>query len=138
MRITQAELVAKLQELVEEKGSDFLYQNPYGIPLGDQGGCLYVHHNSEEGESEPGCIAGHFFHRMGVPLSALADVEGKSARCVASQVAPEYGIVLDGEAITALARAQRVQDSGRPWGKSLEAAQADTQKTYLLAPDYAV
>lgn len=138
MSITQAELVAKLRELVEEKGSDFLYQNPNGIPLGEQGGCLYVHHNSEEGESEPGCIAGHFFNRMGVPLDALEQVEGRSARFVAIEVAPQYGVVLDGEAVTALSRAQRVQDSGRPWSQSLEAAQADTQKTYLLAPDYAV
>lgn len=95
-----------LREVVAEFGEDHVYDNPD-----------YVHGD------QPGCIAGHVYHRAGLELARLAEREGVVA------YASSFLNVVSGDGPRILGAAQRQQDDGKTWGEALKAAERAAQES---------
>lgn len=106
-QITYETLVSLAEDAIALKGEDFCYQKPEGAL-----DCKYVYGNT------PSCIVGHMLHALGHPLTQLSQFEGKSAEEIFHCL--EY--VLDRQQMDFVYRLQGQQDSGIPWGRSLELA----------------
>jgi len=106
--LTLTKTMKLLNEVVKEKGRDFVYKSPSNANI-----CKYAHNN------RPGCLVGQVLHRAGVPISALKVMDdwGSIGRCVS-----EGKIVLDPDVKQVLQDAQTVQDRERTWGEALDAA----------------
>ena len=111
---TDAEIVATLEAVVAENPG-YVYEAPYQ-PLDDVS-CYYVH-SYEDGDAAPGCVVGHVFHRLGVPLETLAAHESASAWDVVTTLIPEVGE----DVAKLLDHVQGAQDYGEPWAVALETA----------------
>lgn len=134
MRVTKDQLLVMLHELVEEKGKNYVYKNPDGkLPTSDSNACFYVHPGKDENDApQPGCIAGHVFHRLGVSLDDLAQWEKRSARFVMEKlIEGPYDIAFDNEAQYVLSRAQRAQDLGWSWAEAVRKADGDEAIGFL-------
>lgn len=112
-------VIQTLREVAAER-PDYVYTNEYGNRANGETTCRYVHH-ADGPEAAPGCIVGHVLHRLGVPLESLAAREGGGAIAVAVRT---LGAYISLSTRDALALAQSNQDSGYPWGKSVDAALA--------------
>lgn len=100
---------------------DVVKANPthvYQVP--SHGFCQYVHAEGE-GSFSCGCLMGHAFNKLGVPLTELAKREGQSA----GEVARDVFVIKDNISATErfLIAAQDKQDEGMPWGKALAYAE---------------
>jgi hypothetical protein len=99
-----------LREVVAEYGEDHVYTTQEG-QRANEGPCLYVHGD------QPGCIAGHVYHRAGLTLDQLRAQEGSTARGLGFI---DLGVSAD--VADLLSRAQDRQDKGYTWGEALAAA----------------
>lgn len=106
--ITREAYSQALDDIVEEHGRDFVYEDEFG----NRGGqCMYVHTRNPP-SPEPGCLHGQVLARLGVSLDQLADYEGTGI----------YSVLLDGLAVEddelayAAEDSQGKQDSGENWG----------------------
>lgn len=137
--ITREQVIEALEKVVEQYGEDYNYgqaEQDAGITAPKSGPmCRYA-----DGDGEPLCIIGKALARMGVSGSVLVDIEfgGKEVdgcpvhmACAAESAAaaPHFiktlrdaGYVFDDDALAAMQRAQRVQDSGHAWGRALRVA----------------
>lgn len=108
-----------LEEAVAEKGTDYVYADPWGnSPTGDGGmPCYYVH------DDQPGCIVGHVLYKAGVPLDALFEVEHSPAD---QAVAGLDGLDVETWVYSLLRNVQRQQDMGVPWGEALRIGLTET------------
>jgi hypothetical protein len=108
---TYDETLAKLKEIVENKGEDFIY---CGDPVTDS--CYYVR------DGEPDCGVGHVLVAFGVTPSLLEEGgQFGSAFAGALLVNLEYREIVsfDSRARSLLVAFQQAQDSRTPWGESL-------------------
>jgi len=94
---------------------DYVYENPEGLTGDGITTCFYVHPDG------PGCLAGTALHKLGVPLSELAECEGQGASTVATSVLDIRGDA--GNVVIMLAYAQRRQDGGDSWSVAVEKAE---------------
>lgn len=109
-RITGKLALQLLEEVVAEKGEDYIYPDQY---------CVYVK------EGQPACIVGHVFDRLGVLDRGWA----ADHTAVTGLFHDEAPVVATKKAIKVLDAAQNAQDgaglgrSGRKtWGQALEEA----------------
>ena len=105
--IGREQVIRELTEIVEAKGSDFVYKRPTG-----RSGCAYFFNG------KPSCIVGHWMYRQGVhKIIPHANYLRFSRR-----LAREFGLILDRDAAEVLKVAQYWQDRGAAWGEALETA----------------
>jgi hypothetical protein len=102
-RITRKSYRAALQEAVDLKGPDFIYEKPTGAIL-----CRYMDGN------EPDCIHAHALFSLG--HTNLSQYEGLSVSVILSELGVDDEIL-----VQAATRAQFAQDTGSSWGEALEA-----------------
>ena len=100
-----------MREVVAEYGEDHVYTTPDGTPADGMSSCFYVH------DDQPGCIAGHVFHRAGISLQTLRDAESSGANGVAHKLG------IPAETGATLYQAQLTQDDGGTWGEALAEAE---------------
>lgn len=97
------------QDIVAEKGEDYVYRRP-----SEAHGARYVHVSLPE----PGCLIGHILHRFGVPLISLLEQEHLSV----DRLLTSLRICADSRIVQWLLRAQGLQDAGVQWGTALRHA----------------
>lgn len=110
-----------LTEAVAEKGAEYVYTNPEGVPGGSDSlaNCYYVH------GSQPGCIVGHVLHKAGVPLETLTEHETRPAGFVLRSL---EDFDLDHNTLRLLDDVQERQDRGVPWGEAVQQALAELER----------
>lgn len=127
--------LAMLAEAVENKGSEYVYENPNGAY--GPSGCVYVHGTKvivegrdEWGDSieievttdhmECGCIVGNALVGRGVPMEKFVelDINSEASANEAIRALGEAGLIgtYSQGAIDVLAAAQDAQDSKNSWG----------------------
>lgn len=116
IELTYATTVEILDGLVEEFGSDYVYDK------GSDGKCHYVR------DGKPSCIVGHVLAKVGVPIERLkaADTtspDGISAGSLLGGLVTEGVLHATGSVWTLLAEAQYWQDRSTPWGEAVREAQ---------------
>lgn len=108
--ITRESMRTALEEVVGERGRDFIYQAPleeFAEGVFEHGQCLY------RSDGKPSCLFGHALDRLGVPYNENWEYE-------------EIGAVLRGLSVddtllqSACREAQEAQDEGRTWGHALD------------------
>lgn len=104
------EAVALAEALVEEKGSDFVYQPP----TPNTGRCYNWHLDSDT----PGCIVGQILYRHGVSKELLLHFNNSAAE----SWLPGQPPIASSTAISFLTVLQNRQDIGWTWGAALEEA----------------
>lgn len=111
---TLREVVAEQPENVYEKPEEYV-DAPNHID------CFYVH----PGDT-CGCLIGHVYNRLGVPLSVLKRHEGRTASQVGRNVLqfPQDSDIKSAEFLYALDAAQSEQDDGKTWDRALQRAEA--------------
>lgn len=109
------------KEIVDDFGPDFTYRNSDIEDWTPGDPCHYVHGGEDYDEPlTPGCIVGHVFYRLGIPLE---DMNTKSMDgAFASRAASWLGIKLGQQTELFLNRLQVKQDQGAPWGECLQNA----------------
>lgn len=112
--ITWDQIQSVLDDLVAEKGADFVYE-PLSIPGSNPRSiCTYLH------GQEPGCLVGHVLLRLGVDREWLAGEEGSSGGDVVTYSDLEI------EDLTRVAKflsqVQGYQDDSIPWGQAVQMA----------------
>lgn len=127
--LTTENVLAALEAAVEEKGADYVYPrelDEYGDLTEDS--CLYVKNGA------PSCLVGHALHSLGVPLEALSANEGAGAAALLDYLEIDGFVTFekgeaDEEGYRGLSKvqslvfyAQAKQDTGTPWGESLNVA----------------
>lgn len=116
IELTISTAVEILDELVEEFGSDYVYNN------GLRGQCDYVR------DGKPSCIVGHVLAKVGVPIERLevADTAlsggGMTAATLLRRLAEEEVLTCDVPTGTLLSEAQYNQDARETWADSVKAA----------------
>lgn len=108
--------------VVEEFGPHYLYRAPFG------NSCVYTYPN-DEGEERPSCLVGQILVRLGIPLEAVAELDG--AWFEVEEELEHRGYRFTSEASRALTAAQTVQDMAvdapgeidATWGAALRAAE---------------
>lgn len=101
-----------LLDAITLRGEDYVYKKPEG-----ESSCLYVH-TDDEGVKSAGCGVGLALSLLGLPLTVI---EGRN-RLGWSTLRKELGIKVDFGADMLFEHFQRMQDNGRPWGYSYQAA----------------
>lgn len=132
MTFTYEDVIEAAREVVAEKGASYSYEYPLveyedeetGEPhMMESPECLYA-----APDGAPSCIVGHVVAKLDAEafeqlkraeIRYGAEVAGKLTKL---EYLPED--FWDVEAETAMAYAQAKQDSGRPWGEALDAAEA--------------
>lgn len=124
IKINSTHALTLLQEVVDERGSDFTYEHLSKVvhSLNDDitGGCFY------EYDGSPSCGVGAALHKAGVPvatLKALDEHPGDTGLRAVSKLLEESNVLLTSQALTILAKFQDEQDLGAYYGTALEAAQ---------------
>lgn len=112
IELTPARAIELLREVVAEFGEDYVY--PYQDE--EDGTCLYVHGD------QPGCIAGHVYHRAGLTLEQLKREEHTGAD------SSDFRILLPGNGTAVVRPAQGAQDNGLTWGEALADAEREYRK----------
>ncbi|MGW2919502.1 hypothetical protein ACWDBF_16765 [Streptomyces angustmyceticus] len=108
--ITKDTITAALREVVKES-PDKVYEAPAHMDREGNGLCFYVHTDTEGNTVGAGCIVGTVLHRLGVPLEALARVEGLSATGALQSLDINPDTHLGEE----LRKVQIRQDDGETW-----------------------
>jgi hypothetical protein len=111
--ITWDQIQSVLDDLVAEKGADYVYEPPVS-EYGDHEDCQYLHHG------EPGCLIGHLLVRLGEDEDWLASREGENALDVVKYSHLEFEDRT--HVATFLAQAQGYQDDCIPWGQAVRMA----------------
>ena len=117
-------VVKVLKEIVEEYGQDHVYEEY-------NGNCMYA-----EEDGSPSCIVGHVMHRMTPDYyNEVVEAEriygaagvteiGHAGMCGYAEddeaIPRTADMVFSPEALVLLARAQIMQDTGNPWGISVD------------------
>lgn len=114
---TYDETLAKLKEIVKNKGEGFIY---YGKPEEpDDVACYYVKNG------EPDCGVGHVLVAFDVPSSLLEEdgtFGGTFADSLLEHLEYHEIVAFDDRARSLLVAFQRWQDARASWGKSLRSA----------------
>lgn len=114
---TYDETLAKLKEIVKNKGEEFVY---YGKPESpDDVACYYVKNG------KPDCGVGHVLVAFGVPSSLLEEhgtFGSTFADSLLGQLKYHKIVAFDSRARSLLVAFQRCQDARISWGKSLQEA----------------
>lgn len=121
-RVTLDDALDALRKAVAEKGHEYLYGAEYDR-------CQYV--TLAGGEVRPACIVGHALVYLGVPADLLAQERSSEVAITSAwHELSESGYEFEADALSALAAAQRVQDSSfsgdvetTSWGAALAAAE---------------
>lgn len=113
MQFTDQQVSDTLKAVVAEQ-PEYVYAKPAELKSPGNDRCLYVHGD------KPGCGVGHVLHRLGVPLSFLAEYEGVGASILAVR------LDLPWRASVLLEHFQHAQDDGRPWVEALATAEQRT------------
>lgn len=115
IELTISTAVEILDELVEEFGSDYVYEST-------DGRWHYVR------DGKPSCIVGHVLAKVGVPIERLevADTAlfgaGMAAATLLCRLAEEEVLTCDVPTGTLLSEAQYNQDARETWADSVKAA----------------
>ncbi len=144
VEMTFAKVRQAAEELVFEKGKDFLYSDTEGHKAGE--GCVYVHpiYERVDCEDTPGCLVGQIMYRIGVPLSAMRRYNTDTPSGTLLHLLEEDGsITFASDKMRELIRrylgeAQFVQDNDGTWGRALRAADIRAESWALgeAYPDY--
>lgn len=117
-----SDLGKQLIETVRAKAAeqpDFVYRAPMvKSPLSGeehQGGCMYVH-----ADGQPGCIVGHALFAAGLIDASLH--ENEANKKTINLLAHRLDLPVDHNELTWLSQAQKGQDAGHSWGKSVVGA----------------
>ncbi len=112
-------VIAAAAAEVEKVGDDFIYKKDerYVLEDGTLGSAICIYY---EPDGTPSCIVGRILHNAGIISPYTFDMEGASARRVAS----DRGDFTD-EALKFLDALQDHQDRGVTWGRSLLLGMAD-------------
>lgn len=117
--LTYDRALALLEEIVAEKGADYVYtEDP--VTIEKQGGhtaCFYAAADS----STPGCIIGHLIHQLN-PDTNLNHLDGYGA--IGAINSAGYLVELYSKTGRLLVNVQNRQDSGSSWGDSLARAKS--------------
>ena len=106
--ITREAYAQALDEIVQENGRDFVYEDEYGVT---RGVCMYVHTKNLDAP-QPGCLHGRVLARLGVTLDELSDYEGHGIDVILRDA-----MAVEDDGLASAAReAQCEQDSGESWG----------------------
>lgn len=111
--ITWDQIQSVLDDLVAEKGADYIYEPPVDKDDTPED-CQYLHHG------EPGCLVGHLLVRLGEDEDWLASREGECALDVVMHSNLE--IEDQTRVATFLNQAQSYQDDRIPWGRAVQMA----------------
>lgn len=98
-----------LEDVVTEKGADFVYEAPGG-------GCLYVNGN------QPSCLVGHALVRAGVSIEVLSKLDGTRGSVPISSADLSDAATLSEAASYIFSVAQDLQDGDNTWGYALDKA----------------
>lgn len=123
IELTPEFVEATLTEIVDEYGYSYVYV-PQSGPGGD---CSYVHGDDSYEEFVPGCLVGHFFHRIGVMDLDDMGNSTRNASADAKELTNYFQkknlvSVSDDRVPDMLYAAQYRQDLGHAWGEALGAA----------------
>lgn len=118
MEITLSKALDALRHIVQEAGSDHIYQRP-------ERGCVYVH------EDQPSCGVSKALAHLGVPVpvlttldtAAVFDDPARIDSYPARRILAEAGFEISDSAAWALDQFQRQQDVGSTWGTALRYAE---------------
>lgn len=113
-KLTVPRTIDLLREIVEERGSDYVY--PGQPARSDVPGVLCYYVNAD---GTPGCIVAQVLHRNGTTLQQLAKHEGETP--FSEPFVSAFGLTFDVSNI--LKAAQGIQDDGYTWGAALAAAE---------------
>lgn len=116
-RFTLADVTAAIEAVVEEKGSDYVYDQ-----RDEYEGCVYVN-----ADGTPSCIVGRVMHRLygDEALDKLSRIEGTTPRTGAFlAIFPD----LTDDISMALYMAQVEQDNEKTWGEALAAYKREINK----------
>jgi hypothetical protein len=120
VHLTVPGVLEAMTAAVNARGRDYVYKPPE-----NPDSCLYVH------DGCPSCLIGDTLHRCGVPLEALAEHEGASARSLLRDLEALGLVTCEAGVTSALGAAQLVQDGsngrGRTWGEALDVAVVATR-----------
>lgn len=128
IEITRNSAIELLEEIVAEYGKGHLYRAEVTEDRRKfSTSCYYVHNTPTDasGGSEyvrPGCIVGHFLHRLGVPLDDLERHEGSAVDFVLDHLQGEGILYSEDGVLNILREAQTSQDLGNYWGEALGSA----------------
>lgn len=112
--VTYDKLVATAEDLVEEKGKDFVYLPPNGSD------CVYVEKNEEDNSAEPSCFVGQIFFRLGMPISELESWDHAITDVgIENLLKDRYNNPLDSKSAKFLTKLQIRQDLNNTWNDSL-------------------
>jgi hypothetical protein len=121
VRIDKDNVLRLLQEVVAEKGSEYVYEL-YGMQA-PRAACVNVAGHGDE--RRPVCIVGYALARAGITMQQFDDlgIRGAGATTTLSLLRGEDLLEIDKPAALALRIAQTNQDRGKTWGQSYDAAQ---------------
>jgi hypothetical protein len=107
--ITYNEVVADIEEIVAQKGADFVYKP------GIDGSCLYFHGD------EPGCIVGCWLALRGIAAEDMQDINSSITADGAIPILQARGLLdsMEDRAFSFLCEAQAHQDHFYPWGETV-------------------
>lgn len=112
--INLEQAISFAEEMIREKGADYIYVNPDGVSSTDGADCC----NWDRNTNQPSCIVGWILYRAGVPEEKLIDHNTEAV-----YMFKEYLEGCDfGKVFEFLANLQNLQDQGETWGKALEKA----------------
>lgn len=132
--LTIEQVARKAVELADAKPG-FVYDTPKFFDEEEQeefeGDCQYLHH--EDNGVLPGCLYGHAFLELGLPVEKVATFENNDVLAALQDLGlvtnrSEYTDECASGAIeslpAAILEAQRRQDASRPWGEAVEPLKA--------------
>lgn len=138
MHITYDQALATLQEIVAQRGHDWVYPSSLNCPNCETadtgecewhyaGGCRYF-----TASGEPACLVGAFFdktldHQAYLHFRAMW-IEGDSADHLLSNLEEDNLITVDERTRSLLIIAQGEQDSNSSWGDALQTAITQTKE----------
>lgn len=110
--ISREDMLAALEQVVDERGGDFRYQSP------NRKQCVY------EFEGEPSCGVGLALYKLGVPINTLSDMDrpGRISLSSTQVILRDAGFEMAESAIKVAWRFQFLQDSCKNYAHCLEEA----------------
>lgn len=112
-----------MAQAVAERGADFVY-NPGGVESCYYTSMLLDRHaphqtlDADDPRSKTGCLIGEVMRRLGIPVDALARIQG-GVSSLAIQLQDRGLAAMDTPVIICLSSAQSTQDNGSTWGAAL-------------------
>lgn len=100
------------EQVVQERGADYIYINPDGESSADGADCR----NWDCDADQPSCVVGWILYRAGVPKEELIRANDEDVYVFKNYL--EDGD--DGKTFVFLSHLQNCQDMGETWGDSLE------------------